>query len=90
MVCFGSYDLGSREIYLYIGITSLYLYDSTAPSILQDGIFHKNAQKLVWKTQIPGLSPIFPLTFFVWRDILEVMGRRASLLFYPKKQGESP
>ena len=54
-VCFGSYCLGSREIYLYIGITSLYLYDSTAPGILQDGIFHKSVRKLVYKTQIRRL-----------------------------------
>ena len=30
------------EVYLYIGITSLYLYNNTAPKELQDGMFHKN------------------------------------------------
>ena len=61
--------------YLYIGITSLYLNHSTALSFLQDGIFHKSLPKLLWKTQIPGLFPIFPLTFFAARSIIKVLGR---------------
>ena len=44
-------------IYLYIGITSLYLYITTADRLFQDGIFHKSTQKLVCKTQIPLISP---------------------------------
>ena len=45
-------------IYLYIGITSLYLYNSIQMTLLQDGIFHKSAAKLVCKTQIPYFSTI--------------------------------
>ena len=45
-------------VYLYIGITSLYLYDSIWIPLLQDGIFHKSAAKLVCKTQIPRFSAI--------------------------------
>ena len=84
-VCFGSYDLGSREIYLYIGITSLYLYDSTGPGIFQDGIFHKIIPKLVWKTQIHRFSPILKLTFFFTHDILNVLGRCAPLSVISKE-----
>ena len=61
-------------IYLYIGITSLYLYNSIRFRFLQDGIFHKFAAKLVCKSQNPGLYPIFPLTFFSMRDIFKVLG----------------
>ena len=45
-------------VYLYIGITSLYLYNSIRVPLLQDGIFHKFAAKLVCKTQIPDFSTI--------------------------------
>ena len=45
-------------VYLYIGITSLYLYNSIRFGLLQDGIFHKNTEKLVCKTQIPEFSTI--------------------------------
>ena len=31
----------SWEVYLYIGITSLYLYNTPGKCILQDGIIHK-------------------------------------------------
>ena len=39
------------EVYLYIGITSLYLYDTTKVMILQDGMFHKNVpfQSCKWE-----------------------------------------
>ena len=67
------------EIYLYIGITSLYLNHSTGGRLLQDGIFHKSAPKLLWKTQNPWFPPIFPLTFFAVRGILIMLGRLASL-----------
>ena len=45
-------------VYLYIGITSLYLYNSIRFGLLQDGIFHKSTAKLVCKTQIPEFFPI--------------------------------
>ena len=61
-------------VYLYIGITSLYLYNSIGGPLLQDGIFHKNAPKLVWKTQNPPFFPMFPLTFFSVHDILKMLG----------------
>ena len=61
-------------VYLYIGITSLYLYNSIGGPLLQDGIFHKNTPKLVWKTQNPPFFPRFPLTFFPVHGILKVLG----------------
>ena len=45
-------------VYLYIGITSLYLYNSIRFGLLQDGIFHKSTAKLVCKTQIHEFFPI--------------------------------
>ena len=45
-------------VYLYIGITSLYLYNSIRFGLFQDGIFHKSTAKLVCKTQIPEFFPI--------------------------------
>ena len=45
-------------VYLYIGITSLYLYNSIRFGLLQDGIFHKSTAKLVCKTQIPEFPTI--------------------------------
>lgn len=40
------------EIYLYIGITSLYLKDITGERQIQDGILDKGWHIILWKIQI--------------------------------------
>lgn len=37
------------EVYLYIGITSLYLYNSAGTGNLQDGILHKKVGRVSCK-----------------------------------------
>ena len=51
-----------KGFYLYIGITSLYLKDTTARTGLQDGIVDKRTGNSLYKTQISAQGGHFPLT----------------------------
>ncbi len=42
---------GSSEVYLYIGITSLCLYNNSENLLFQDGISHKERQTFLYKRQ---------------------------------------
>ena len=61
----------SLEVYLYIGITSLYLYISAGMPVFQDGIFHKILSLSSCKLEKSQLSIRKGLTvnFHLWYPV---------------------